>query len=184
VPSELLGAPPSALFRHCPSCGAAREAELNAIRFTCGACGFIYFYNVAVSSSVAVVDPDGNVLFVRRAHAPGKDKLALPGGFIDRGETAEGAAIREVREESGLTLLRVEFLASFPNLYPYRGVEYPVVDLFFCAQVHAREAMPLDEVTEVVWAAPDALREGDVAFASHASALKELVRRGVPLPAG
>jgi ADP-ribose pyrophosphatase YjhB (NUDIX family) len=177
MPTELPAAPPSAVFRHCPSCAAPRGATWDAVRFVCEACGFVYFYNVAVSASVAVVGPDGHVLFVRRAHAPGKDKLALPGGFIDRGETAEEAAAREVREESGLVLGGVEFLASFPNLYPYRGVEYPVLDLFFSARVERREAVALDEVTEVVWAAPDTLTDEDLGFPSHARALRELRRR-------
>lgn len=141
------------------------------MRFTCSACGFVYYYNVAVSASALIVADDGAVLFIRRARDPGKHKLALPGGFIDRGETAEAAAIREVREEAGVKLSHVEFLGSFPNLYAYRGVEYPVVDLFFVARVKGRAASPLDDVTEIVWSAPEALTEADLAFPSHPRAL-------------
>lgn len=167
-----LSAPPSALFRHCPRCAAARSAEGDAVRFVCDACGFVYYYNVAVSSAALILTADGHALFIRRARDPGRDKLALPGGFIDRGETAEHAAIREVREEAGVKLDSVEFMASFPNLYAYRGVEYPVVDLFFVARVETRNASPLDDVTEIVWAVPGSLREEDLAFPSHARALR------------
>jgi ADP-ribose pyrophosphatase YjhB (NUDIX family) len=132
---------------------------------------------VAVSSSVLIVAGDGAVLFIRRARDPGRDKLALPGGFIDRGETAEAAAMREVREEAGVKLDSVTFLASFPNLYTYRGVEYPVVDLFFVAEVEARVASPLDDVTEVVWASPSSLSEPDLAFPSHPRALQAFLRQ-------
>jgi NAD+ diphosphatase len=166
--------PPSALFKHCPRCAAVRSAEGDAVRFVCESCGLVYYYNVAVSSAVLILDVDGHVLFIRRARDPGKNKLALPGGFIDRGETAENAALREVREEAGVKLDRVEFLASFPNLYTYRAVEYPVVDLFFTARVGSREACPLDDVTEIVWAPPASLREEDLAFPSHARALELL----------
>jgi ADP-ribose pyrophosphatase YjhB (NUDIX family) len=179
VATELLCSPPSALFRHCPSCAAPRRAEADAVRFICDACGFVYYYNVAVSASCVVVAPDGLVLFIRRAREPGKDKLALPGGFVDRGETAEHAAMREVREETGVTLLVVDFLGSFPNLYAYRGVEYPVIDLFFRSRVEGRAAIPLEDVTEVVWAAPHLLQDCDLAFPSHVQALHELQRRGV-----
>lgn len=79
--------------------------------------------------------------------------------------------MRELREEAGVKLERVDFLASFPNLYAYRGVEYPVVDLFFVAKVETRAASPLDDVTEVVWAAPASLTENDLAFPSHPRAL-------------
>lgn len=169
----MRNAPPSTLFKHCPSCAAARSQEGDAVRFVCHACGFVYYYNVAVSSAVLILDGEGHALFIRRARDPGKEKLALPGGFIDRGETAEQAALREVREEAGVTLDSVEFLASFPNLYAYRGVEYPVVDLFFTAQVRSRQATALEDVTEIVWAAPDSLAEADLAFPSHARALRE-----------
>ena len=169
--------PPSELFKHCPRCAAARQSEADAVRFVCEACGFVYYYNVAVSSAVLIIDATGYGLFIRRARDPGRGKLALPGGFIDRGETAEGAALREVREEAGVKLDRVEFLASFPNLYTYRSVEYPVVDLFFTAAVRAREASPLDDVTEVVWLPPSSLRDEDLAFPSHAKALRLFASR-------
>ncbi len=160
------------MFKHCPRCAAPRQSEADAVRFVCETCGFVYYYNVAVSSAVLILDASGHALFIRRARDPGRNKLALPGGFIDRGETAEAAAMREVREEAGVKLSRVEFLASFPNLYTYRTVEYPVVDLFFTASVLAREASPLDDVTEVVWAPPSSLRDVDLAFPSHANALR------------
>lgn len=170
-------APPSALFLHCPHCAATRSGEVDAIRFVCQACGFVYYYNVAVSSAVLILADNGLGLFIRRARDPAKDKLALPGGFIDRGETAEAAAVREVREEAGVKLASVEFLASFPNLYSYRGVDYPVVDLFFIGRVRAPVASPLDDVTEVIWAAPEAILEPDLAFPSHARALKAYLAR-------
>lgn len=167
----LLAAPPSALFQHCPRCAAPRGAEVDAVRFVCAACGFVYYYNVAVSAAVAIAGPDGHLLLIRRARDPGKDLLALPGGFIDRGETAENAAMREVREECGVRLEQVAFLLSFPNLYSYRGVEYPVVDLFFTARVASRQASALDDVTEIVWADAARLGEHELAFRSHARAV-------------
>lgn len=170
-------APPSALFRHCPKCAAARTTEIDAVRFVCEACGFVYYYNVAVSSAVLILAENGSALFIRRARDPAKNKLALPGGFIDRGETAEAAAIREVSEEAGVKLARVEFLASFPNLYSYRGVDYPVVDLFFIGRVQAAVASPLDDVTEIVWAPPRAVAEEELAFPSHGRALAAFLAR-------
>jgi 8-oxo-dGTP diphosphatase len=49
-----------------------------------------------------VVLKDGKILLVKRKNQPFKGKWALPGGFVEYGETAELAVVREVFEETGL----------------------------------------------------------------------------------
>ena len=57
----------------------------------------------------AVVHKAGKVLLVKRAFPPNKGKWAFPGGLIELGESAQEAAVREIREETGLRI-RVEGL--------------------------------------------------------------------------
>lgn len=56
----------------------------------------------ALTSDCVVFDEDGRLLLVRRANEPFKGLYALPGGFVDAGETVEQAALRELREETGI----------------------------------------------------------------------------------
>ena len=67
-----------------------------------------------------VVFRDGEILLVRRGGHPFKGKLALPGGFIEEGESAEQAVKRELVEETGLKVknLKQFGFASTPGRDP------------------------------------------------------------------
>lgn len=157
---------PSKLFRHCPRCGAA-PAEPGANPLECAACGLAYFFNPTVSSAAFVFDGGGRALFIRRAQEPAKGKLAVPGGFVDVGETAEEALRREVREEVGVELDGIAYLGSWTNDYPYRGVTYPVVDLVFRANaVDPSKAAALDAVSGIEWRPVADVDPAELAFPS------------------
>jgi ADP-ribose pyrophosphatase YjhB (NUDIX family) len=139
----------------------------------CAACGFVYYFNPTVAAAAFVRRPDGRVLFIRRAREPAQGKLAIPGGFVDLGETAEEALGREIQEEVGLELVSVEYLCSQTNQYDYKGVTYPVVDLFFTALARdATRAAALDGVASLWWLAPEAVEPAEMAFPSMRAALR------------
>jgi ADP-ribose pyrophosphatase YjhB (NUDIX family) len=157
---------PSELFRHCPRCGAAVPPPADRV-LDCPACGFVYFFNPTVSAAAFLTDGAGRYLFIRRAKEPAKGTLAIPGGFIDIGETAEDALRREIREEVGVDIGPITFIGSWTNDYPYRGVTYPVVDLIFtAAAVDPAAARPLDAVAAIEWLALADVEPGELAFPS------------------
>jgi ADP-ribose pyrophosphatase YjhB (NUDIX family) len=88
------------LFAHCTYCGARFVPDQPWPR-RCGACGETTYLNPK-PVAVAVQPVAGGLLAVRRGIPPAADRLALPGGYIDAGETWQEAAARELFEEVGL----------------------------------------------------------------------------------
>jgi NAD+ diphosphatase len=169
-------------FRHCPACGHPLPAppQPNALR--CSACDFLYFFNPTVATGVILSRPDGAVLFIRRAKQPEKDKLALPGGFVEMGETAEISLRREVSEEVGLTIGPLEYLCSEVNAYDYHSVTYPVLDIFFTAQVgQTAEPEALDDVAAISWLDPALVPPDQIAFPSVRAAVRFYSERVIRL---
>jgi ADP-ribose pyrophosphatase YjhB (NUDIX family) len=172
--------PPMEAIRHLAYCGrcGARAAKQTGNRggpFRCSACGFTLFFNAAGAVAAVIRRADGRALFVRRANDPAKGRLALPGGFVDPGESAEEALAREIREEVGLELRGVRYSSSHANEYDYDGVRYHTVDLFFVATVDdPDEAKALDAVEALVWMDPLTMPLAEVAFESMRAALRVL----------
>jgi ADP-ribose pyrophosphatase YjhB (NUDIX family) len=156
---------PSQAFRFCPRCGRGPAERPEVHVLSCPACGLHFHFNPAVAAGILVEDGLGRVLFVRRAKEPARGLLAFPGGFVDFGEAAEGAARREAREETGLEVRDLVFLGSWPNLYEWKGLLYPVADLYFTGRVRDGSlASARHEVLEILWLRPDEVEPAMLAF--------------------
>jgi len=80
-----------------------------------------------------VRDDAGRLLLVLRAHPPAAGTWSLPGGRIEPGESAEAACVREVAEETGLTVAVVRHVGQVERPAP-SGDTY-VIDDYACRMV-------------------------------------------------
>jgi ADP-ribose pyrophosphatase YjhB (NUDIX family) len=85
---------------HCSYCGAAYAPGQPWPR-RCAACGETTYRN-PVPVAVAVLPVDDGALVIRGSIPPRAGLLALPGGFVDHGESWQRAVVRELFEETGI----------------------------------------------------------------------------------
>ena len=141
---------PLETFKYCPKCGSGHFVEKDVKSKTCKNCLFTYYFNSSAAVATFITNEKGELLVARRAKEPAKGTLDLPGGFIDMYETAEEAVVREVKEETGITINSIHYLFSIPNLYLYSGFEVHTVDLFFqCSVKDSVDFRPEDDVSEL-----------------------------------
>lgn len=93
--------PAHAKDSHCSFCGSAFPAGAVGWPRTCPACASTSYRN-PLPVAVLIAPVDGGVMLIRRSLPDGRNKLALPGGFINLGESWQAAAAREAFEETGV----------------------------------------------------------------------------------
>lgn len=143
---------PLHLFKYCPRCGSSLFRINDFKSKKCDHCGFIYYLNISAATAVFITNEQGRLLVARRANEPAKGTLDLPGGFVDLYETAEEAIIREIKEETGLTVDALTYCFSIPNIYAYSGFDVHTLDLFFEAAANEIDTVTAaDDVSELIW---------------------------------
>lgn len=161
-------------WAHCPRCAATLVRTVpdgdDEERLLCRACGLVLYENPAPTASAVVVDEHGRVLLTRRGIEPFRGMWDLPGGFIRPGEDGEGAARRELAEETGLEIATGRVLAIVPDRYGQDGVA--TLNIFYLARVVRGEGRPASDVSELGWFGRDELPPAArVAFGCVADAL-------------
>jgi 8-oxo-dGTP diphosphatase len=111
-------------FKYCPVCATALvEKSIDHVRRSvCPACNFILFLDPKLVV-VVVVQHEGKLLLGRRNMEPGKGLWSFFGGYVDRGEKVEEAAMREVKEETNLDVQ----LEGLIGIYSERGNTHVLV---------------------------------------------------------
>jgi len=98
----------------------------------CPHCGkpVVHYTNPVPTVDAVIHVPGRGVVLVKRKNDP--PGWALPGGFVDYGETVEAAAIREAKEETGLTVELTGLLGVYSD--PRRDARQHTISVVFTAQ--------------------------------------------------
>ena len=141
-------------YRYCPLCRTELVTQVRGDRprRVCPApeCGFVFWDNPAPVAA-AIVERDDGVVLVRTRGAP-PTWFGLVAGFIEPGETPADAAVREVLEETGLTVRDPTFVGVHPFelrnqlLFTYH-VRAPATPITLCeTELDAYRIVPIAEL--------------------------------------
>jgi 8-oxo-dGTP diphosphatase len=109
-----------------------------------------------------ILQRDSKVLLVRRMKDPFKGQLALPGGFINEGETAESAVRREALEETSLEIEPIEILGVYSD--PNRDPRKHIMSVVFVGIITGGFEKAGDDAQQIEWIELDKIDSLRLAF--------------------
>ncbi len=127
----------------------------------------------SITADIFIFDDDLNFILIKRKNDPFKDYWALPGGFVEYGESVETASIREAKEE---TSIDVE-LKDLVNVYsePDRDPRGHTITVAYTAKgdLNARKAD--DDAKDIAIFSYEKLEEINIAF-DHEKIIKDCLK--------
>lgn len=138
--------------RFCSRCGAQSVPAMGGWQRDCPACATHHFPRT--DPVVIMLITRGNDVLLGRSPGWPEGMYSLLAGFVEPGETIEAAVRREVMEEAGISVGRVEYLASQPWPFP--------ASLMFGCRGEAMDAaitLDRDELEDALWVSRETLAE-------------------------
>ncbi|WP_088348402.1 MULTISPECIES: NUDIX hydrolase [Rhodomicrobium] len=115
-----------------------------------------------------VLDAQKRVLLIRRKNPPFEGQLALPGGFVEIGETVETACKRELMEETGIKAGKLTLVGVYSD--PRRDPRGHSCSVAFLAHVKTARPTAGDDAADALWV--EDWRRAKLAF-DHRKILKD-----------
>ncbi len=161
-------------FKFCPHCAApfGRRVIHDLERLVCPGCGFIFWQNPVVGVAVVITE-NGRVLLGRRSRGEYAGLWCIPCGYVEYHEDVRGAAIREFREETGLTVEVSDVLAVHSN---FHNPALHTVGIWFTGRVVSGTASAADDLDRIDWFAAGEIEDEQLAFPTDRQVLRDLFK--------
>lgn len=128
------------------------------------------YKNPSLTVDTIIFDESENIILIKRKNSPYKDHWALPGGFVEYGETVENAAIRETKEETSIDIT----LTNLVNVYskPDRDPRGHTVTVAYTAKGDFNQMKAADDACDIQIFSKSDLKKIDLAF-DHAKIIED-----------
>lgn len=119
------------------------------------------YRNPALTVDTIIMD-DNKLVLIKRLNNPYKDHWALPGGFVEYGETVEDAAVREAKEETGLDIKLEKLVGVYSD--PNRDPRGHTVTVAFTAIIIGGNLQSDSDAKDAIFIETEDLKNRNLAF--------------------
>ncbi len=120
---------------------------------------------------IFIFNEDNEFILIKRKNDPFEGHWALPGGFVDYGETTEHAAIREAKEETSIDVKLVKLFNVYSD--PDRDPRRHTVSICYLAKGNFDDAKAADDAKDIGVFSFDCIKEKRLAF-DHETILNDI----------
>lgn len=115
-----------------------------------------------LTTDAIILDKNNDIVLIKRMNNPYKDSWAIPGGFVEIGETVEESCIREAKEETNLDVEIVSLIGVYSN--PIRDPRGHTVSIAFLTKPLSNDMKADSDAKEVKKVNIQNILDVDLAF--------------------
>ena len=131
------------------------------------------YKNPSLTTDVFIFDDEFNFILIKRRNDPYKDYWALPGGFVEYGESVETAAIREAKEETDIDVELIDLVNVYSK--PDRDPRGHTVSVVYTSKGNMDIKKAGSDAKDISIFSHEKLDEIDIAF-DHKEIIKDCLK--------
>ena len=124
----------------------------------------------SLTADIFIFDEEYNFILIERGNDPYKGQWALPGGFVEYGESVEDAAIREAKEETHIDVELIELVNVYSK--PERDPRGHTVTVAYTAKGNMEDMQADDDASQIGIFCENDIGKLEIAF-DHEEIIKD-----------